>query len=82
MIRALQAAQDYVNFVAHEAITEWRRADREAENFLHGHFLLHNPTFKQDVQRRQMIAVFWEMAAAVGILVGFGLLIYLMESMR
>jgi hypothetical protein len=77
MIRALQAAQDWLNACAKECLDEWRTDDREAEALYYGHLRSLNETWMSDIQRRQMIGVAWEIAAVVAMLLMFAGLAFL-----
>jgi len=73
---------DTLNEICREVLEGWKQEDREAEALYYGHLRHLNETWMDDIQRRQMVGVAWEIAATIAILGGFGLLIYFMESMR
>lgn len=63
---------DYLNEISREILEGWRESDREAEALWASHLADLNPTFKQDVHKRQMVGVAWEIAACVAFLAFVG----------
>jgi len=59
---------NWLNEICREVLEGFRQEDREAEALYYGHLRHLNETWMDDIQRRQMVGVAWEIAACVAFL--------------